>query len=69
MPDDAARIEALELSAAHQQQAIDDLSEALTEQWRMMETLRRQVERLSERLTEVEPPSGQAVPIDRPPHW
>ena len=67
--DMTARVEALELAVAHQQRTIDDLSDALTEQWRAAETLRRQVDRLSERLAEIEPQAGQQVPIDRPPHY
>lgn len=65
----ARRVEALELHVAHQQQTIDDLSDALAEQWRLMEQLRRQMKRLTDRVGELEPQAGQAVPIDRPPHW
>ncbi len=63
------RFEALELHIAHQQQAIDDLSDALAEQWRTIETLRRQIARLDERIEEIQPPGSQTVPVDRPPHW
>ena len=65
----SARIDALEMGKAHQDRAIEDLSEALAAQWKEIEALTRQVARLTEQLRgggrrrgggEVEPP---------PPHY
>ena len=66
---DPARLDALETTAAYQQQVIDDLSDALAEQWRGIETLRRQIDRLTDRLAQLEPAASEAAPADRPPHW
>ncbi len=63
------RFEALELHIAHQQQTIDELSDALAEQWRTIDSLRRQFARLDERIEEIQPPGSQSVPVDKPPHW
>lgn len=69
-PDDyAARIEALEAAAAHQQRVIDELSDALTERWRAETALERRLSRLSDRLDEIEPQTGDAPAIEKPPHW
>ncbi len=59
MNDDAlnARLEKLEERAAFQEQAIDDLSHALTEQWKLLETFKREVSRLTDELKAV----GEAV--------
>ena len=65
----AARIDALEVDKAHQDRAIEDLSEALAAQWKEIEALKRQVARLSEQLAEAAagPGGGEAVPP--PPHY
>lgn len=66
---EAGRIETLELTVAHQQVTIDELSDALAEQWRALERVRAQMDRLLDRVDALEPRGAQAVPTDRPPHW
>ena len=71
IPDDiqAARIASLEEHAAHQAKAIEELSDQLTEQWRVVEQLRSKLDRLTERFLVLEEGSLDAPAITRPPHY
>lgn len=65
-----ARIDKLEERSALQEQAIDDLSDAVTEQWKLIEALKRDVSRLTDELKEVEAnieKGGEREPP--PPHY
>jgi SlyX protein len=69
-PDMRARIEALEVRIAYQDRIIEDLNTAVTEQWRQIDNLTKQVARMADRLQRVEdsvPPSGEPEPP--PPHY
>ncbi len=68
MTDIEARVEALEILTAHQDRTIEELHEVISEQWKQLETLKRQLGRLDDQLREVE--AGMpAAPIQRPPHY
>lgn len=60
-------MQALEEKVAHLMRAVDDLSEVVHRQQGEIDQLTRRVVMLLEREAERE--AGQAVPIDRPPHW
>ncbi len=62
------RIEALETRAAYQEKAFEDLDASLTEAWRAIEALKRQVAGLKDRLTDAEA-ATPAPPEKRPPHF
>ncbi|MDP1601729.1 MAG: SlyX family protein [Legionella sp.] len=65
-----ARVEALEMSRAHQERAIEDLSEALAAQWKQIEALNRQVARLADQLQEAQSTGGGGeTPEPPPPHY
>jgi SlyX protein len=64
------RIDALEMRLAHQDQAADDLNEAITAQWKVIDDLTRQVARLEAQLQEVRDSAGGADgPEPPPPHY
>ena len=64
------RVEALEMSRAHQERAIEDLSEALAAQWKQLEALNRQVVRLADQVQEAQASAGGGeVPDPPPPHY
>ncbi|MEE2879484.1 MAG: SlyX family protein [Pseudomonadota bacterium] len=67
IPSTASRLDELEMRAVHQDQTIEELNAAITAQWKLIERLERQVERLAERVSDAEQSSGQASPVDRPP--
>lgn len=68
-PDEAARLERLEARLAEQEAVIEDLNGVVTAQWAAIDALRRQVERLDDRLGEAETREGAGQPQQPPPHY
>lgn len=66
---DENRIVALEELAAHQAKVIEELSDQLTEQWKVVEQMRAKLDRLTERFLSLEEASLEAPAITRPPHY
>jgi len=64
-----ARIEGLEARIAHQDRTIEDLNSSVTGQWKQIDALTKQMERMADRLRRVEDnaPSGEVEPP--PPHY
>ena len=66
----AARIDALEIHIAHQDQTIEDLNASITNQWKQIEDLAYRISRLGEQMREVENSSGVGDgPEPPPPHY
>lgn len=63
------RIIALEETVAHQVKAIEELSDQLAEQWKVVEQTRAKLDRLTERFLSLEEQSLDAPAITRPPHY
>jgi len=67
---DAERIEKLETTIAYQEQAIEDLSKTVTEQWAQIAELKRLIGNLGERLREIaDNPALAEPPEPPPPHY
>jgi SlyX protein len=67
-PDDpGARLDALEMRVAYQDQTIEDLNQTIIDQWKQIESLKRQLAELLDRVQEVE--DGPAAPERPPPHY
>lgn len=64
MTDLADRLDALEARSAHQERTIEALNETVTEQWAIIDRLKREVANLAERLEDAVAGPG---PVDRPP--
>ena len=62
-----ARIDALEMRAAYQDQVIEDLNRAIIDQWKQIDSLKRQLAEILDRVQEVE--DGSAAPERPPPHY
>ncbi len=69
MSDEAARITRLEEMLAHQAKTIDELSDQLAEQWKVMEQTRAKLDRLTERFLSLEEQSLEVPAITKPPHY
>ncbi|QCI96550.1 SlyX family protein [Agrobacterium larrymoorei] len=67
--DSEARIIALEETVAHQAKTIEELSDQLAEQWRVVEQTRAKLDRLTERFLSLEEQSLDAPAITKPPHY
>jgi SlyX protein len=63
------RIIALEETIAHQAKTIEELSDQLTEQWKVVEQTRAKLDRLTERFLSLEEQSLDAPALTRPPHY
>lgn len=66
---DSDRIDDLEITIAHQGQQIEELSDAVTDQWKMIEDLRRQMARLEGKFAELQEPDEAPPDTQKPPHW
>ena len=65
-----ARIEMLETRVAYQEGTIEDLNRSVTQQWETIDRLTKQIDRMTERLAQVEqnaPSSEGSEPP--PPHY
>ncbi len=62
------RIDALETRLAFQDETVETLNRTITEQWRQIDALARQVAHLSERLLEAETRAPGAA-NEPPPHY
>ena len=69
MVDDDERVVRLEETVAHQAKTIEELSEQLAEQWKVLEQTRAKLDRLTERFLLLEEASVDAPAITRPPHY
>jgi SlyX protein len=67
MSDLAERIDGLEIRIAHQDRTISELNEVITEQWRRIEILERQILRLREEMQNMTP--AREAPEPPPPHY
>lgn len=64
------RLERIEANAAHQEAALDDLSDTVRAQWDEIERLRREVARLTRTLEALMQAPDDAPPADqKPPHY
>jgi SlyX protein len=64
-----ARIEALETRLAHQDRMLEDLNAIITDQWKRIEGLTRQIARLDEQLQDVRAGTGSGGEEQPPPHY
>ena len=64
-----AQVVSLQTRVAYQDGVIEDLNKSVTGQWRQLDALTKQVERMAARLQHVEDnaPRGEAEPP--PPHY
>ncbi len=63
-----ARIHALEMRVAYQDQVIEDLNQAIIDQWKQIDGLKRQLAEILDRVQDVEDGST-AAPERPPPHY
>ncbi|CAN7274077.1 SlyX family protein [Pararhizobium sp. LjRoot255] len=69
MSRDSERITRLEETVAYQTKTIEELSDQLAEQWKIVEQTRAKLDRLTERFLSLEEQGLDAPAITRPPHY
>ncbi|MGG7517445.1 SlyX family protein [Allorhizobium undicola] len=69
MTEDEARLIRLEETVAHQARTIDELSEQLTQQWKLVEQMRRKLDQLTDSFLALEEQALGPAPVTRPPHY
>ncbi|SMD17315.1 SlyX family protein [Rhizobium sp. RU36D] len=69
MADQDDRITRLEETVAHQARIIEDLSDQLADQWKVVDQTRAKLEWLLVRFATFEEMAGEAPPITKPPHY
>ncbi|WP_112603002.1 SlyX family protein [Rhizobium sp. WW22] len=69
MSDEQSRITRLEETVAYQAKTIEELSDQLAEQWKVVEQTRQKLDRLTERFLTLEEQSLDAPAITKPPHY
>jgi SlyX protein len=62
------RIDELEMRVAHQDKTIAELNDVITEQWKKMEAIERQLRRFGEELEALESNEGPTA-NQKPPHY
>ncbi|MGG6895187.1 MULTISPECIES: SlyX family protein [Rhizobium] len=69
MSDEENRITTLEEMVAYQAKTIEELSDQIAEQWKVIEQTRHKLDRLTERFLTLEEQSLDAPGITKPPHY
>lgn len=73
MSDDdlSTRVQALEEMLAHKESEVNDLSDMVSQQWKRLEALERDLNRTNERIVTLEDEvGGDATEANqKPPHW
>jgi SlyX protein len=65
--DTEARLEALEVRVAYQDQVIEDLNQTVIDQWKKIDSLRRQLNELLDRVQEAEDNAAGPRALEPPP--
>jgi len=65
----AARLDALEMRIAYQDETIETLNKTVTAQWRQIDALSREIGELRDRLHDAEMKSGVGTASEPPPHY
>jgi SlyX protein len=62
------RTEELEVRVAHLEKTLSDLNDVITQQWKQIDKLERQMQRIGEELAEVNAGEAPAA-TQKPPHY
>ena len=68
-PSPDARLDALEMRVAYQEETIENLNQAITGQWEQIDALKREISRLSDRLATAENNLSAPSGSEPPPHY
>jgi len=67
---DTDRLNDIEMTLAHQDKVIADLSEVVNDQWKVIESLKRKLTETNNKIDELETNSNTGDQANvKPPHW
>ncbi|MDQ6434620.1 SlyX family protein [Mesorhizobium sp. LHD-90] len=65
----ADRLTTLEIRSTEQDKVIEELSEQIAEQWKVIDRMQKKLDALTERFLTLEEQSRPDIPVTKPPHW
>jgi SlyX protein len=65
----ADRLTTLEIRAAQQEKTIEELSDQIAEQWKVIDRLQKKLDALTDRFLSLEEQSAPQIEATKPPHW
>ncbi len=70
MSDSTKRLNEIEMTLAHQDKVIADLSDVINDQWKEIEALKRKLLETNNKIDELESNTGAGDQANvKPPHW
>ncbi|ATU93132.1 SlyX family protein [Phyllobacterium zundukense] len=67
--DNTDRLTRLEILVTEQEKTIEELSGQVTEQWKVIEGMRRKLDALTDRFLVLEEQTAPDIPVTKPPHY
>lgn len=66
---ESSRVVLLEVRAAEQERVIEQLSDQIAEQWKVIDRLQKKMDALTERFLALEEQATPGHEATKPPHW
>ncbi|MGC4024629.1 MAG: SlyX family protein [Mesorhizobium sp.] len=66
---ESSRVVHLEVRAAEQERMIEQLSEQIAEQWKVIDRMQKKLDALTERFLALEEQAAPGHEVTKPPHW
>ena len=63
------RLTRLEIIVTEQEKTIDELSGQIAEQWKLIETMQKKLDALTDRFLVLEEQTAPDIPVTKPPHY
>jgi SlyX protein len=67
--DNTHRLTRLEMLVTEQEKTIEELSGQVSEQWKVIEGMRRKLDALTDRFLVLEEQTAPDIPVTKPPHY
>ena len=65
----ADRLTSLEIRTAQQERTIEELSDQVAEQWKVIDRLQKKLDALTGRFLTLEEQAAPPIEATKPPHW
>jgi SlyX protein len=67
--DNTDRLTRLEMLVTEQEKTVEELSGQVSEQWKVIEGMRRKLDALTDRFLVLEEQTAPDIPVTKPPHY